>query len=114
MWIVWLEKRILKTLGIILGVIIIIITALHIYVVNNAESLVEEIVANESKGKLKLKVENIKFNYFTKKIEFQNVTFFSNDSLDLKTSYHFQVDKIKLKVKALIPIFTHRKSRSQG
>ena len=111
MWIVWLEKRILKTLGIILGVIIIIITSLHVYVVNNAESLVEEIVATESKGKLRLKVENIKFNYFSKKIEFQNVTFFSNDSLDLKTSYYFQVDKIKLKVKALVPIFTRRELR---
>src|SRR4030095_3111215 len=108
MWIVWLEKKILKTLGIILGVLIIIITALHVYVVNNAESLVEEIVANESNGKLRLKVENIKFNYFSKKIELQNVTFFSNDSLDLKTSYYFQVDKIKLKVKALIPIFTRK------
>ncbi len=111
MWIVWLEKRILKTLGIILGVIIVIITALHIYVVNNAESLVEEIVTNESNGKLRLKVENIKFNYFTKKIELQNVTFFSNDSVDLKTSYYFQVDKIKMKVKALIPIFTRKELR---
>ena len=111
MWIVWLEKKILKTLGIILGIIIITITALHVYVVNNAESLVEEIVANESNGKLKLKVENIKFNYFSRKIELQNVTFFSNDSLDLKTSYYFQVDKIKMKVKALIPIFTRRELR---
>src|SRR5688500_10296822 len=111
MWIVWLEKKILKTLGIILGVIVIVITGLHIYVVNNAESLVEEIVANESKGKLKLKVENIKFNYFTKKIELQDVTFFSNDSLDLITSYRFQVDKIKLKVKALTPISTRKELR---
>ena len=111
MWIVWLEKRILKTLGIILGIIIIVITALHIYVVNNAEALVEEIVTNESNGKLRLKVENIKFNYFSKKIELQNVTFYSNDSIDLKTSYYFQVDKIKLKVKALIPIFTRRELR---
>ena len=111
MWIVWLEKKILKTLGIILGIIVIIITALHIYVVNNAESLVEEIVANESNGKLRLKVENIKFNYFSKKIELQNVVFLSNDSLDLKTAYYFQVDKIKLKVKALIPIFTRRELR---
>src|SRR6185436_8212491 len=111
MWIVWLEKKILKTLGIILGVIIIIITALHVYVVNNAEALVEEIVANESNGKLRLKVDNIKFNYFSKKVELQNVTFYSNDSLDLKTSYYFQVDKIKMKVKALIPIFTRRELR---
>ena len=69
MWIVWLEKKILKTLGIILGIIIILITALHIYVVNNAETLVENIVASESKGKLKLKVKSIKFNYFSKKVE---------------------------------------------
>lgn len=111
MWIVWLEKKILKILGIILGIIIIIITALHVYVVNNAEALVEDIVANESNGKLKLKVRNIKFNYFSKKIELQDVTFFSNDSLDLKTAYHFQVDKIKLRVKALIPIFTRKELR---
>ncbi len=108
MWIVWLEKKILKTLGIILGIIIILITALHIYVVNNAESLVEDIVARESNGKLKLKVKNIKFNYFSKKVELSDITFFSNDSLDLPTYYNFQVDKIKIRVKALIPIFTRK------
>src|SRR6186713_1096112 len=111
MWIVWLEKKILKTLGIILGIIIILITALHIYVVNNAENLIEDLVSTESNGKLKLKVKNIKFNYFSKKVELNDVTFFSNDSLDLKTSYRFQVDKIKLKVKALIPIFTRKELR---
>ena len=108
MWIVWLEKRILKTLGIILGVIIILLTALHIYVVNNAETLVEDIVTRESNGKLKLKVKNIKFNYFSKKVELSDITFFSNDSLDLATYYNFQVDKIKIRVKALIPIFTRK------
>jgi len=111
MWIVWLEKKILKTLGIILGIIIILVTALHIYVVNNAEKLIEDIVTSESKGKLKLKVKNLKFNYFSKKVELDDVTFFSNDSLDLVTSYHFQVDKIKIRVKALIPIFTRRELR---
>jgi len=111
MWIVWLEKKILKTLGIILGTIIILLVALHVYVVNNAESLIEEIVASESKGKLKAKIKNITFNYFSKKVELDDVTFYSNDSLDLKTSYHFQIDKIKLRVKALIPIFTRRELR---
>lgn len=111
MWIVWLEKKILKTLGIILGIIVILLTAIHVYVVNNAEALIEEIVATESKGKLKAKIKNIKFNYFSKKVEVDDVTFYSNDTLDLKTSYNFQVDKIKLRVKALIPIFTRRELR---
>jgi hypothetical protein len=111
MWIVWLEKKILKTLGILLSIIIILITALHIYVVNNAEKLIEDLVNTESKGKLKLKVKNIRFNYFSKKVELENVIFFSNDSLDLRTAYHFQVDNIRMQVKALVPIFTRRELR---
>ena len=108
MWIVWLEKKILKTLGIILGIVLILITALHFYVVYNAESLIEDLVKKESNDKLRLKVKNIKFNYFSKKIELENVSFYSNDSLDLNTSYNFNVDNIRLKVKALIPIFTRK------
>ena len=111
MWIVWLEKKILKTLGIILGLIVILLIAIHVYVVNNAESLIEDIVASESNGKLKAKIKNIKFNYFSKKVEVDDVTFYSNDTLDLKTSYNFHVDKIKIRVKALIPIFTRKELR---
>ena len=108
MWIVWLEKKILKTLGIILGISLILITALHFYVVNNAESLIEDLVKKESNDKLRLKIKNIKFNYFSKKVELENVSFYSNDSLDLKTSYNFNIDNIRLKVKALLPIFTRK------
>jgi hypothetical protein len=108
MWIIWLEKKILKTIGILLGIVVVLVTALHIFVVNNAEKLIEELVSSRSNNKLKLRVENIKFNYFSRKVELQRVHFFSNDSLDLKTSYVFDVDNIKLRVKALLPIFTRK------
>jgi hypothetical protein len=108
MWIIWLEKKIFKLLGIILGIFIILITALHIYVVNNAERLIEDLVESKSNGKLKLKLQNIRFNYFSKKVQLEGVRFFSNDSLDLNTAYYFEVDKIRLQVKALLPIFTKR------
>ncbi len=108
MWIVWLEKKIFKTLGIVLGVIIILLTAIHIYVVNNAEKLLEDLVKTRSNNKLRLKVKNIKFNYFSRKVEMENVVFYSNDSLDLNTSYKFDVDNIRLRVKALLPIFTRK------
>ncbi|HLF47106.1 MAG TPA: hypothetical protein VI548_11810, partial [Chitinophagaceae bacterium] len=108
MWIVWLEKKILKTLGILLGILLILITTLHFYVVNNAETLIEELVKKESHDKLRLKVKNIKFNYFSKKVELENVSFYSNDSLDIKTSYNINIDHIRLRVKALLPIFTRK------
>lgn len=108
MWIVWLEKKILKTLGILLGSIIILLTALHIYVVNNAEKLIEDLVETRSDNKLKLKVKNIKFNYFSRKVELENVVFYSGDSPGLKTAYRFTVNNIKLKVRGLLPIFTRK------
>lgn len=108
MWIVWLEKKILKTFGILLGFLVVLITALHVFVVNNAEKLIEELVRSRSHDKLRLKVENIKFNYFSRKVELQRVHFYSNDSLDLKTTYTFDVSSIKLRVKALLPIFTRK------
>src|SRR5574339_275428 len=111
MWIVWFEKEILKTLGFILGIIIILLTALHLYVVNNAERLVEELVQTESKDKLRLKVKYIRFNYFSRKVELDDVSFYSNDSLDLNTTYYLRVKKIKLIVKALLPIFTRQELR---
>src|SRR5687767_3442394 len=109
MWIVWLEKKILKTLGILLGVIIILLTAFHFWLVNNAESLLEDIVRTRSENKLRLKVKNLKFNYFSKNLELQNVVFYSNDSLDQYTAYRFTVDKIRLKVRAILPIFLEKK-----
>lgn len=109
MWIVWLEKKILKTLGILLGVIIILLTAFHFWLVNNAESLLEDIVRTRSGNKLRLKVKNLKFNYFRRDLELQNVVFFSNDSVDQNVAYRFNVNNIKLKVRAVLPIFLEKK-----
>src|SRR5687768_6381538 len=109
MWIVWIEKKILKTLGILLGVIIIVLTAFHFWFINNAESILADLVESKSKNKLKLSVKNLKFNYFSRNIEMDNVVFYSNDSLDQNTTYRFKVDHIKLKVKKILPIFLEKK-----
>jgi len=109
MWIVWIEKKILKTLGILLGVIIILLTAFHFWFINNAESILADLVESKSNNKLKLRVKNLKFNYFSRNIEMDNVVFYSNDSLDQNTTYRFKVDHIKLKVKKILPIFLEKK-----
>lgn len=108
MWIVWLEKKILQTLGILLSILAILLVSTHYYLVNNAEKLIETLVQEKSENKLKLTVRNIKFSYFSRNIELQDVSFYSNDTLDLNTTYRFDVPSIHLKVKKLIPIFTKK------
>lgn len=108
MWIVHLEKTILKWLLILLGVIIILVGALHIYIVNNAESLIEALVRDQSNNRLGLKLEKIRFNYFSNKIVLENAAFYSVDSADTKISYRFVIKKINLRVNKLTSIFTKK------
>lgn len=60
-------------------------------------------VESRSKGKLKLKLEKLHFNYFTKKMRLENAVFYS-DSSDQNTSYRFKIEMIELKAKAILPI----------
>lgn len=111
MWIIWLEKKILQTLGIIIGVLLVLLMAAHIYIVNNAEKLLEDIVDSRSNHKLKLHVKNLKFNYFSKKIELEQALFYTADSAGQLTAYKFSVSNIKIRVNAVLPIFTKKELR---
>jgi hypothetical protein len=107
MWIVHLEKKILKWLCILLGVIILLIGVIHIYIVNNAEKLIEDLVRDKSNNKLRLELEKIRFNYFSNKVVLENAAFYSNDS-ESGSAYSFKIKKINLRVKGLLPIFTQK------
>lgn len=104
MKIILIRRRSWKRIGIILGTVIALVIGFHFWFVNNAENLLEDLVATRSNGRLKLKVENMKFNYFSRKIELEDVVFYSADSADQRTSYRFSVKNIRLKAKAILPI----------
>jgi hypothetical protein len=108
MWIVHLEKKIFKWFCILLGVIILLIGAVHIYIVNNAEHLIEDLVRDKSNNKLRLKLEKIRFNYFSNKVVLENAAFYSNDSPEPGSTYSFKIKKINLRVKSLLAIFTKK------
>jgi len=108
MWIVHLERKLLKMFLVLLGSIILLTAALHIYIVNNAETLIEDLVRQKSDNKLRLKLQKIKFNYFSNKIVLENAAFYSNDQPDASTAYSFKIKRINLRVKALLPIFTDK------
>jgi hypothetical protein len=108
MWIVKLEKKIFKILCITLGILILLAAAIHLYIVNNAESLIEDIVRTQSRGKVRLELKKIRFNYFSNKIVFEDATFYSIDSAGSKISYSFKLNNARLRVGNLWNAFTKK------
>lgn len=60
-------KKFLKTTGIIVGSFIILLTAFHFWFVYHAEEIIQDLVASKSDGRIRMKVSNFKFNWFSKK-----------------------------------------------
>ena len=97
-------KRILKISGYILGFLIVASVAFHFWFKAHARQLIEDLVESRSNGKIRLKVDKFSFNWFSKKMEFKNAVFFSTDTVGASSSYRFSVEKIRLKVDAILPI----------
>ena len=97
-------KKFLKVTGIIFGILVVLLIAFNFWFKAHARHLIEEMVESRSNGKLRLKMEKFKFNWFSKHMEVRQATFYSTDSADANATYRFYVDEIKLKVDALLPI----------
>lgn len=104
-----LSKRFLKILGIVVGSLLILLTAFHFWFVNHAEELLQNLVSSKSNGTLELKVGNFKFNWLSKKMELEDAVFYTTDSTEANTTYRFAVKQIKLKVAAVLPMIFEKR-----
>jgi len=103
-----LSKKILNITAFILGGIFVLMIAFHFWFINQAGELIEDIVYSQSNGKLNLKVDKFKFNWFNYKMELRKPVFYSDDTA-ASTSYQFRVDKINLRLKAIFPLVFEKK-----
>ena len=97
-------KKLLKITGIFFSILLVLLTAFHFWFKAHAKDLLENMVEAKSNGKLKMKVEKFRFNYFSKKMELEKAVFYNTDTLTGNTAYRFSVDKIKLQARAILPI----------
>jgi len=104
-----LTRKILKITGIIVGSLLILLTAFHFWIVNHAEEIIQDLVESKSNGNIKLEVSNFKFNWFSKKMELEDAVFYTTDSVTAGTTYRFAVKNIKLKVKGVFPLIFEKK-----
>jgi hypothetical protein len=103
------KRKILKITAYILGCLVGLLTIFHFWFINHAEKLIEELVASRSNGKLKLKVKKFKFNWFSYDMQLRHAVFYSTDTNTASTSYRFNVDRINIRVKAIMPLVFEKK-----
>ena len=99
-----LLKKVFKITGITLGVLILLTMGFHFWFKAHAKQMLEDLVNSKSNGKLKLKIEKVHFNYFSRKIQLENAVFYNTDTLQGITAYRFSVEKIDLRIKAFLPL----------
>src|SRR5215210_709254 len=91
------RKRFIRLTLIVTAVVALIILGLHIWFVNNARNLIKGIVAKESKGKLKLELSQVSFDFLENKLQVREVNLFSTDSVTQSTTYRISFRKLTIK-----------------
>ena len=102
------STRFLKITAFILGGILLLMTAFHFWFINHAEQLIEEMVHSQSSGKLRLKVDKFKFNWFSYNMELVKASFSSTDTA-AATAYEFNIPKVGIRVKEILPLVFEKK-----
>jgi len=88
---------------ILLGIVAMVILAFNFWFIDHAKDALEQIVYNQSKGKLRLKVSKFKFNWVTNKIELENASIHSTDTT-AATSYSVNTERISIKARGFLPL----------
>ncbi|MGB3005315.1 MAG: hypothetical protein WBC06_02320, partial [Chitinophagaceae bacterium] len=101
--------KFLKITGIFLGVIVVLFTVFHFWFINQAKGILEDTVDKKSNGKIKLKIEKLRYNYFNRRMSIREAVFLNTDTATASTAYRFAVKEIKLELKALLPLVFNNK-----
>src|SRR4051794_6045786 len=96
-------KKLLR-LGFTLAIVFIVaVVGLHIWFVNNARSVLKQIVAEKSHGKLKLELSQLSFNFFSNKLQIRTADLASIDTTQ-SMSYHISFRKLTVRVHSFWPL----------
>jgi len=103
-----LSSKFLRITALVLGVILLLMSAFHFWFIHHAEGLIEDMVHRQSDGRIRLKVDKFGFNWFNYKMELKGADFTSTDSA-AATAYEFNIPRVAIKVKEILPLILEKK-----
>lgn len=104
-----ITKKLTRIAAYILGGIILLLVGFHFWFMHHAKDLIEDLVHDQSNGKLSLKIQKFKFNWFTRKMELQKAVFYSTDTATASTAYRFKIDRLKIQIKKILPVIMEKR-----
>jgi hypothetical protein len=104
-----ITRKLTKIALYILGSLVVLLVAFHLWFESHAKGLIEDMVNEQSNGKLHLQIKKFSFNWFNRKMELHNAVFYSTDTAVANTSYHFKIDRLKIQVKEILPVIFEKK-----
>lgn len=102
------SKRVVISL-IVLFILAIGIVGLHIWFVNNARTLLIQMVEQKSKGKIKLALSEVSFNFFSRKLKIREADLMSTDSTTSPTTYNVQFRKLTIRINSISALIFQKK-----
>ena len=87
-------KKILKISGIIFLSFLLLLTVLYVYITNNAERLIKNIVSSQSGGLYSLEMKKIELDLRHLHLAIDEPHFSSNDSLHQYTTYDIRTNRL--------------------
>src|SRR5215213_7146623 len=90
-------------------VFLVVVMGLHIWFVNNARGVLQQIVATKSHGKIKLELSQLRFEFLSNKLQIREADLVSTDTVSQATTYHVKFRKLTLKVPSFWPIIFEKK-----
>ena len=102
-------RRFFRILLVVIGIHAIVILGLHIWFVNNARGVLKQIVTEKSRGKLKLSLSRLSFDFFSNKLQVREADLESTDTLSAPATYHVKFRKLTLRIHSFWPLVLQKK-----
>ena len=104
-----IQRKLVRVGLIVVGVFALAVLGLHIWFVNNARSVLKQIVYDQSHGKLKLELSQLRFEFLTNKLQIRVADLQSTDTVSQPISYHVRFRKLTVRVHSFWPLlFQHK------
>ena len=103
------RRKLFRILLITVSILVLALLAGHLWFVHNARSILKQIVAEKSHGKLRVELSEFSFDLFTNKLQIRKADLLSTDTANQAVTYHVTFRKLTLRVHSFWPLLFERK-----
>ncbi|MGZ5133785.1 MAG: hypothetical protein ACXWCG_01490, partial [Flavitalea sp.] len=102
-------RRFFRILLIVIVVHAIVILGLHIWFVNNARNVLQQIVSEKSNGTLTLRLSKLSFDFISNKLQVREAVLESTDTVTQVATYHVKFRKLTLRINSFWPLILQKR-----